>query len=65
VDAEKVKEIRAMTGLSQTKFARVLDVDFGTLRNWNRVGASRLGRRGARLRAIQRYPKAVLKALAA
>ena len=27
VDAEKVKEIRAMTGLSQTKFARLLDVD--------------------------------------
>ena len=27
VDAEKVKEIRAMTGLSQTKFARLLDAD--------------------------------------
>jgi putative transcriptional regulator len=32
VDAEKVKEIRAMTGLSQSKFARLLDVDVGTLR---------------------------------
>lgn len=33
VDAEKVKEIRAMTGLSQAKFARLLGVDVGTLRN--------------------------------
>lgn len=34
VDAEKTKESRAMTGLSQTKFARLLDADVGTLRNW-------------------------------
>ena len=37
VDAEKVKEIRVMTGLSQSKFARRLDVDVGTLHNGNRV----------------------------
>jgi DNA-binding transcriptional regulator YiaG len=30
VDAEKVKEIRVMTGLSQSKFARRLDVDVGS-----------------------------------
>jgi putative transcriptional regulator len=50
VDAEHVKEIRAMTGLSQSKFARLLDVDVGTLRNWEQ------GRR---------QPTSVLKALAA
>ena len=33
-DAAKVKEIRAITGLSQPKFAKLLHVDVGTLRNW-------------------------------
>lgn len=34
VDAVKVKEVRAVTGLSQAKFAKVIDVQVGTLRNW-------------------------------
>jgi hypothetical protein len=33
VDAAKVKEIRAITGLSQPKFAKLLHVDVGTPRN--------------------------------
>ena len=33
IDAVAVKEIRALTQLSQSKFARILDVDVGTLRN--------------------------------
>ncbi len=43
VDAAKVKEIRAITGLSQPKFAKLLHVDVGTLRNGSRGGENRQG----------------------
>jgi hypothetical protein len=33
-DAAKVTEIRSITGLSQPKFAKLLRVDVGTMRNW-------------------------------
>ena len=65
VDAEKGKEIRAVTGLSQSKFARLLDVDIGTLRNWEQGRRHPTGPARALLRAIKRDPKSVLKALAA
>ena len=65
VDAAKVKEIRAMTGLSQPQFARLLDVDVGTLRNWEQGRREPTGPARALLRAIKTDPKAVLKALAA
>jgi DNA-binding transcriptional regulator YiaG len=32
--AAKVKEIQAITGLGQPKFAKLLHVRVGTLRNW-------------------------------
>jgi len=41
----RVKKIRAVTGLSQPKFARLLNVDVGTLRNWEQAGESRPDRR--------------------
>lgn len=65
VNATKVKEIRAITGLSQVKFARLLGVDVGTLRNWEQGRREPTGPAKALLRAIQRDPKSVLKALAA
>lgn len=65
VDASKVKEIRAMTGLSQTRFARLLGVDVGTLRNWEQGRREPTGPAKALLRAIRRDPESVLKALAA
>ena len=65
VDAAKVKEIRAMTGLSQPKFAQLLDVDVGTLRNWEQGRREPTGPAKALLRAIKTDPTAVLKALAA
>ncbi|HRK10084.1 MAG TPA: helix-turn-helix domain-containing protein, partial [Thauera sp.] len=34
IDAVQVKKVRAATGLSQAKFAKVIDVPVGTLRNW-------------------------------
>jgi putative transcriptional regulator len=65
VDAAKVKEIRAMTGLSQPRFAQLLHVDVGTLRNWEQGRREPTGPAKALLRAIKTDPKAVLKALAA
>ncbi len=65
VDAAKVKEIRAITGLSQPKFARLLHVDVGTLRNWEQGRREPTGPAQALLRAIKNNPQAVLKALAA
>lgn len=65
IDAAQVKEIRALTGLSQPKFARILHVDVGTLRNWEQGRREPTGPARALLRAIKNDPRAVLKALAA
>jgi putative transcriptional regulator len=65
IDAAKVKEIRAATGLSQPKFARLLNVDVGTLRNWEQGRREPTGPAKALLKAIKHDPKSVLKALAA
>jgi len=65
VDAARVKKIRAVTGLSQPKFARLLNVDVGTLRNWEQGRREPTGPAKALLKAIKHDPKSVLKALAA
>jgi putative transcriptional regulator len=65
IDAAKVKEIRAITGVSQPKFAKLLHVDVGTLRNWEQGRREPTGPAKALLRAIRNNPQAVLKALAA
>ena len=64
VDAVRVKEIRQATGLSQSKFAGVIQVDIGTLRNWEQGRREPTGPAKALLRAIERDPKHVLAALA-
>jgi putative transcriptional regulator len=64
VDAAGVKAIREVTGLSQPKFAKILDVDVGTLRNWEQGRREPTGPARALLRAIKKDPKNVLKALA-
>lgn len=64
VDAVRVKEVRAATGLSQDKFARIIDVQVGTLRNWEQGRREPTGPAKALLRAIRNDPKRVLKALA-
>ena len=64
VDASRVKKIRSATGLSQAKFALVIQVDLGTLRNWEQGRREPTGPARALLRAIERDPKHVLKALA-
>lgn len=65
VDGAKVKEIRAVTKLSQAKFAAIIDVDVGTLRNWEQGRRQPTGPAKALLRAIRNDPKHVLKAIAA
>ena len=65
VDAVQVRKIRQATGLSQERFARVLDVHVGTLRNWEQGLREPTGPAKALLRAIHKDPKHVLSALAA
>lgn len=64
VSPESIKEIRKSTGLSQPKFAKILDVDVGTLRNWEQGRRDPTGPARALLRAIKNDPEHVLRALA-
>ncbi|PSJ46926.1 helix-turn-helix domain-containing protein [Zobellella taiwanensis] len=63
IDAVKVKAIRKNTGLTQQRFAKLIDVNVGTLRNWEQGRREPTGPAKALLRAIERDPKHVLAAL--
>ncbi len=65
VDATSIKALRASLELSQAKFAALLSVDLGTLRNWEQGRRDPTGPAKALLRAIRNDPKGVLSALAA
>ena len=65
VDALRVKEIRKATGLSQSRFASMIDVQVGTLRNWEQGRREPTGPAKALLRAIHNDPQHVLAALKA
>ena len=64
VDALQVKEIRKATGLTQAKFAALIDVQLGTLRNWEQGRRDPTGPAKALLKAIHNDPVNVLHALA-
>ena len=64
IDAVRVKEIRNATGLSQAKFATLIDVQLATLRNWEQGRREPTGPAKALLRAIRKDPKRVIAALA-
>ncbi|WP_434629918.1 helix-turn-helix domain-containing protein [Pseudomonas sp. Z1-29] len=64
VDALQVKEIRKATGLTQAKFAALIDVQLGTLRNWKQGRREPTGPAKALLRAIHNDPEHVINALA-
>jgi putative transcriptional regulator len=64
VDALQVKQIRKATGLTQAKFAALIDVQLGTLRNWEQGRREPTGPAKALLRAIHNDPKHVINALA-
>ena len=53
VDAMAIKELRSKLGLSQTKFAALLHVDVGTLRNWEQGRREPTGPAKALLTAIR------------
>jgi hypothetical protein len=58
-----VRAIRAVTGLSQAKFAELLDIEVATLRNWEQRRREPTGAARALLRAISNSPIAVIEAL--
>ncbi|KHA73772.1 NadS family protein [Pseudomonas fluorescens] len=64
VDALQVKEIRKATGMTQAKFAALIDVQLGTLRNWEQGRRVPTGPAKALLKAIHNDPVHVLNALA-
>lgn len=63
VASEQVKRIRALTKLSQAKFAKMLDVELATLQNWEQGRRNPTGPARALLKAIEKDPKHVLAAL--
>jgi len=58
-----VRSVRAMTGLSQAKFAELLSIELATLRNWEQGRRVPTGPARALLRAIRKNPIEVIKAL--
>ncbi len=64
MDAPAVRQIRALTGLPQAKFAQLLHVGVATLRNWEQGRRKPTGPAQALLRAVARDPEHVLRALA-
>jgi putative transcriptional regulator len=58
-----VRRIRAVTGLSQAKFAELLSIEVATLRNWEQGRRQPTGAARALLRAIRNDPVAVIRAL--
>ncbi|MGB8715677.1 MAG: NadS family protein [Rhodanobacteraceae bacterium] len=64
VDADRIREIRDATGLTQKEFANVINVSLDTLRNWEQGRRDPTGPAKALFRAIRNDPKNVLKALA-
>jgi putative transcriptional regulator len=65
IDPEQIKALREQFNLSQAKFARMLDIDIGTLRNWEQGRREPSGPARALLRAIKKDPRNVLSALVA
>jgi putative transcriptional regulator len=62
-DEIDVRAVRALTGLSQAKFAELLGIELATLRNWEQARRLPTGPARALLRAIRNNPIEVIKAL--
>lgn len=58
-----MRAVRALTGLSQAKFAELLDIELSTLRNWEQGRRTPTGPARALLRAIRNNPIEVIRAL--
>lgn len=61
--AEGVCALRELVNLSQEKFATLLGISVGTLRNWEQGRRTPQGPALALLRAIKNDPENVIKAL--
>ena len=59
----QVREIRKATGLSQEKFAKVIHVAVGTLKNWEQGHRDPTGPARVLLQVIRHDPRYVIKAL--
>ena len=59
----QIKAIRDRTQLTQQKFAQLIDVSVGTLRNWEQGRREPTGPAKVLLRAIERDPEHVIPAL--
>lgn len=64
INPVEVREIRQATGLSQQKFAHMIQVEVSTLRNWEQGRRDPTGPAKALLRVIKKNPKDTLRALA-
>ena len=64
VSPMEVRAIRQATGLSQQKFANIIRVDVGTLRNWEQGRRDPTGPARALLHIIKTNPQGALRALA-
>ncbi len=58
-----VRAVRALTKLSQPRFAELLSIEVSTLRNWEQGRRVPTGPARALLRAIRADPVAIIKAL--
>lgn len=65
VNAQTIKALRGRMNYSQPQFAALMNVDLGTLRNWEQGRREPTGPAKALLHAIRKDPEHVLKALAA
>jgi putative transcriptional regulator len=65
VEPKTIKAVRHKTGLSQPKFADLLRIDVGTLRNWEQGHREPTGPAKALITAIHNDPVNVIKALQA
>ncbi len=63
IDDAEVKAIRLKTGLSQAKFAKLIDVPTATLQNWEQGRREVTGPARALFKALKADPKSVIKAI--
>lgn len=64
IGPDDIKALRARIGLSQPKFATLMQVEVSTLRNWEQGRRAPTGPAKALLKAIKNDPEHVLAALA-
>ncbi len=63
LSSDLIREIRESVGLSQEKFASLIHISVGTLRNWEQGRRRPVGPAAALLTAIRNDPRRVVAAL--